>query len=119
MSINRFWISILPLEENLKKQELLIERAQGQYLIDHDGEHYLDLINNVAHGEFFGTGFGLGFGEFWVSSDSCDMTHICFSGTLSPSCHRSRHKTNAVTIYKHSLFELTCDQCKFSRLRES
>jgi len=31
------------------KQELLIERAQGQYLIDNDGEHYLDLINNVAH----------------------------------------------------------------------
>ena len=54
MNFNRFWRSILPLEENLKKQELLIERAQGQYLIDHDGEHYLDLINNVAHGEFLG-----------------------------------------------------------------
>ena len=40
--------------ENLNKQELLIERAQGQYLIDNDGEHYLDLINNVAHGKFFG-----------------------------------------------------------------
>ena len=31
---------------------------------------------------------------------------------------RSRHETNAVTIYKHPLFELTCDQCKFFRLRE-
>ena len=38
--------------ENLEKQELLIERAQGQYLIDNNGEHYLDLINNVAHGKY-------------------------------------------------------------------
>lgn len=29
--------------------ELLIERAEGQYLINEDGERYLDLINNVAH----------------------------------------------------------------------
>ena len=33
------------------KEELLIEKAEGQYLIDENGDKYLDLINNVAHGE--------------------------------------------------------------------
>lgn len=32
-----------------QKEELLIERAEGQYLIDEKGNKYLDLINNVAH----------------------------------------------------------------------
>ena len=50
---------ITGLDENHEKQELLIERAQGQYLIDNDGEHYLDLINNVAHGKF-SSGFWFG-----------------------------------------------------------
>jgi len=31
------------------KEELLIEKAEGQYLIDENGDKYLDLINNVAH----------------------------------------------------------------------
>jgi len=31
------------------KAELLIERAEGQYLIDEKGTKYLDLSNNVAH----------------------------------------------------------------------
>ena len=39
------------------KSELLIERAQGQYLIDNNGEHYLDLINNVAHGKCLFIGY--------------------------------------------------------------
>ena len=55
-------LSFIPsLDENHEKQELLIERAQGQYLIDNDGEHYLDLINNVAHGKF-SSGFWVKFG---------------------------------------------------------
>jgi 4-aminobutyrate aminotransferase-like enzyme len=32
------------------KGELLIEKAEKQYLIDENGNKYLDLINNVAHG---------------------------------------------------------------------
>ena len=31
------------------KEELLIERADRQYLIDEKGNKYLDLSNNVAH----------------------------------------------------------------------
>ena len=31
------------------KEELLIERAEGQYLIDEKGNKFLDLSNNVAH----------------------------------------------------------------------
>ena len=32
------------------KQELLVDRAEGQYMFDEEGNRYLDLINNVAHG---------------------------------------------------------------------
>ena len=115
---------ISSLDQNHEKQELLIERAQGQYLIDNDGEHYLDLINNVAHGKFIiNWEFGSGFWDrilgqvripFWLRLGEFRVIHIYFSGTLSPSSHRSRHKTNAVTIYKHPLFKSTCDQCKLS-----
>ena len=35
------------------KQELLVERAEGQWMIDEEGNRYLDLINNVAHGIVF------------------------------------------------------------------
>ncbi|CBY33432.1 unnamed protein product [Oikopleura dioica] len=31
------------------KQELLVDRAEGQYMFDEEGNRYLDLINNVAH----------------------------------------------------------------------
>ncbi|CAG5110497.1 Oidioi.mRNA.OKI2018_I69.chr2.g4896.t1.cds [Oikopleura dioica] len=31
------------------KQELLVERAEGQWMFDEEGNRYLDLINNVAH----------------------------------------------------------------------
>ena len=34
------------------KQELLVDRAEGQYMFDEEGNKYLDLINNVAHGDF-------------------------------------------------------------------
>ena len=70
---------ISSLDENQEKQELLIERAQGQYLIDNDGEHYLDLINNVAHGKFSsGFWFGWMVQVIWSVSRLRSHAFFCF-----------------------------------------
>ena len=56
------------------KEELLIERAEGQYLIDEKGNKFLDLSNNVAHVGHCHPATGLW--NLWlIANDSLVMTH--------------------------------------------
>ena len=81
------------------KQELLIERANGQYLIDSKGDHYLDLINNVAHGKY---------------TVHYTISNIKYSRALSSRCDGSSYKANAVTVYKYTVFEPSGYSGKYS-----